>query len=431
MAIKTRTSIRGLRFIDDRYLYDRVVSGQRIYHRFVDGTDEKTAEKWVAKKISEVVSGRYLPESVTRSLTVRDLLNAYWQEHLSIINTAYTKNRRYHLDRIDAFFGGLTIPPIPPVYGQVPEDVLSAAHVERYIRERSQHKNNRGMNIAPSTIQDELDVLSQAIKFCMERSKSLRIGYNPIKGYERPKQDDPSKIVLDEGAENGPEWKAIYSICSDSIKQLVLCLYETGMRPIEVFSMRRKWWKKYAADRWIIEIPNSRDFKEKTGKKRRVPVSLHLLEAMLPLLRKMKLNDLFFPSPATGGIRTNGWPAFSNAVEKVKDMASDASEFEAFPEFHEWALEESWNEVAISLAWEVRNFDGEGVTPYALRRTRLSIWDAIDEGASRYAGGHVGEHYNSRDTHRKHYIRYPLSRLFRLVGLEYYQVPDLHVLKTA
>lgn len=55
-----------------------------------------------------------------------------------------------------------------------------------------------------------------------------------------------------------------------------------------------------------------------------------------------------------------------------------------------------------------------GYTPYALRRTRTTIWDSIDEGAARFATGHTPQ-----DAHGKHYVRMTDQRLFTLVGKTY------------
>lgn len=424
MAIKARKLDKGLRYVGGRYVFDRVVNGIRIFHRFIDGTDAKTAEQWISKKIHEVVSHKYIPESKSCSLTVRQILNAYWEEHLSGITSVYKEIRKFHLDRIDSFFGQLTIPALPPLHGQVSAGILTAAHVERYIKQRSLNKNRCGLNISPATIQDEINVLVQAINHCMGRSGLVRITYNPVKGYIRPQQKDPARIVLDEGMEGGPEWRAIYAKCSDAIKPLVLTLYETGMRPVEVFSMRRSWWIQCSSDRWIIEFPA--EFAEKTLKERRVPVSMALLNAMRDRLQNMAPADLFFSSPRTGEIRTNHWQGFVNAVKRVRDMVDKAKSFSDYDDFDAWACREEWPIGDSLLAWEVKGFTGTGVTPYALRRTRLSAWDAIDENASRYVSGHTLK----KDSHNTHYIRFPLHRLFKLVGLEYNRA-DLRLVKSA
>ena len=67
----------------------------------------------------------------------------------------------------------------------------------------------------------------------------------------------------------------------------------------------------------------------------------------------------------------------------------------------------------------------KGISPYAFRRTRLTIWDNIDSNASKYASGH-----KFKEVHGKNYVKIPHKRLFKLVGLDYQ--PNLQLLsKTA
>jgi integrase len=138
--------------------------------------------------------------------------------------------------------------------------------------------------------------------------------------------------VLDEGVEGGAEWKAVYHKSTRAVKPLVLTLYETGMRPIEVFSMRRSWWVECAPDRRVIEFPP--EFVEKSNKNRRVPVSLALLEMMRPRLQTMAADDLFFPPPKAGAaIGTNHWVGFENAMKRVRAMSAEATRFSDYSEF--------------------------------------------------------------------------------------------------
>ncbi len=169
-----------------------------------------------------------------------------------------------------------------------------------------------------------------------------------------------------------------------SVKPIVLTLYETGMRPKEVFNMRWNWLIKKSEDRWLINIPAVID---KTDYEHDAPVSLKLLT----MLKEMGIqfdDSLVFPSPVTGEVRMGIYSAFTSSLITSK-------------------------------------LRGRGITPYALRRTRTTIWDAIDSNASRYAVGHV-----SKEVHQKNYVKIPPERLFRLVGLDY--KPELKIItKTA
>jgi integrase len=71
-------------------------------------------------------------------------------------------------------------------------------------------------------------------------------------------------------------------------------------------------------------------------------------------------------------------------------------------------IKTAWN-TAIKRA----GLQNMNLTPYCLRRTRLSIWDQIDSDCSRYCGGHVPS-----DVHSLHYVKYTNSRIFKLVNIE-------------
>jgi integrase len=195
---------------------------------------------------------------------------------------------------------------------------------------------------------------------------------NPIKRFIHVAQGMPKKIVLDDGRENGKEWKAIYSAVNNSVKPILLTLDETGMRPNECLQMRWNWMKKKDERRYTITIPPSAD---KAGYEHDVPISARLLEQFKSIGIRT-CDSLIFPSPVRKNRpRHSIHEAFINALYRC-------------------GLAE------------------KGITPYALRRTRITIWDAIDTNASRYAAGHI-----PREIHLRHYVRMPPERLFRLVGL--------------
>jgi integrase len=143
------------------------------------------------------------------------------------------------------------------------------------------------------------------------------------------------------------------------------------MRPAEVFSMRWSWVEEVSSDHWLIVVPAS---SEKTARGREIPVSPALLQ-VLKASPKTAPDALVFPNDR-GEQRHDIREAFAGAVKRAE------------------------------LA-------GRGLTPYCLRRTRISVWDSIDPAAARIAAGH-----SPVDVHEKHYVRIGRARLFRLVGIE-------------
>jgi integrase len=120
---------------------------------------------------------------------------------------------------------------------------------------------------------------------------------------------------------------------------------------------------------------------DKTGSEHDVPVSRRLLGLFLSMglgTRRADAGDIVFPAQRRrSGVRGNIETAFRSALGRC-------------------------------------GLDGRGISPYALRRTRITIWDAVDSNACRYAVGHV-----SREVHLRHYVRISHERLFRLVGLDF------------
>lgn len=287
-----------------------------------------------------------------KPLTVRDALNMYWDNHLA--HKSYARCARYRINAIDSRLG--------KIYAAK----ISRIEIETYKRER-------GRTASPRTVQMELQILNAAINFATDNGA---LAGNTIKRFIHVPQNRPKKIVLDDGYENGPQWRAIYNAIHPKIKPILQTLYETGMRPKECFNMRRNWLKEKCNNFWVITVPRNID---KVGCERDIPVSRRLLK----LFRAMKIfsldgNALIFPAQRNSAkVRVNIACAFKHALERC-------------------------------------GLSNQNITPYALRRTRLTIWDAIDGGACRYAAGHA-----VREVHSKHYVRISHERLFKLVGLKY------------
>lgn len=351
------TGTPGLLLKGNSFLIDKVVYGVRIYES-LGPVKQDTAIKILSKRVNAVLEGKYLPEKSLRSLTVLDILNYYWGEHLQY--KEYANDVRCILNAVAEKLGDILV------------INLCRADMERYKRERLRDKkrNRCKGTVSRRTVQKDLQHLSMALNFAADNNK---IKHNPIRRFIKVPQGQPKKIVLDDGFEDGPEWLAIYESIADADKPIVLTLYETGMRPKEVFNMRWSWIIQKAEGMWIIKIPADID---KTDYEHELPVSLKLL-AMFKEMGIRSDDTLVFPSPVTSGVRTTIKTAFKNALIMAK-------------------------------------LRGKGITPYALRRTRTTIWDEIDSNASRYAVGHV-----PKEVHQKNYVKISIQRLFRLVSLDY------------
>jgi len=361
-----RTGVRhepGVYLRGDTWCVDASFRGVRIIEAV--GPSRKQAEDLLVLRKTQIVEQKYFPARASCSLTVSSVLSTYWDEHLQHGKRAYTAIVKIRLDHVAVFFGGMRVA------------ALVQADIDDYIRARGVCRNQSGNALSPTTIRDEILVLTSALRWCNTRSRENRIQSNPLSGCRLPKRAMPKKTLLDEGMQ-GDQWEALFANVHPVDRDIVLCLFESGMRPKEAFLMRWEWIERLADDRWLVRVPAvdlGVDI-EKTGADRRIPVSPAWLESLRAIEGGAQKHGLVYPSPATGEARHTIKRAFSTAVRNA-------------------------------------GLQGRGLTPYCLRRTRLSIWDQVDSGASKYVSGHV-----ATETHYRNYVGFPPARLFRLVGIE-------------
>jgi hypothetical protein len=80
--------------------------------------------------------------------------------------------------------------------------------------------------------------LLSALRHCVRKSKICKLAKNPLENVTRPKKSEPKRIVLDDGCTDGPEWKKLYAAMNPGVQPVLLGLYESAMRPSEIFAMR-------------------------------------------------------------------------------------------------------------------------------------------------------------------------------------------------
>jgi integrase len=366
---KKQSGIRGIKIQDDRYVLDKVYRSIRIYETLDPVTEMSVndAHAILAERITAIRQNKYFPEKAGSSLTVTEALEHLWEHRLK--HKTYAASVRNNLDAVADRLGDKRVAD------------LTRSDMDSYKRERALDKRKNRVKglISPRTIEKDLQNLSMAINLLVDDGLLMA---NPIRRFITVKQDSPQKIMLDDGIENGPQWWAIYDAISSRVRTILLTLYETGMRPVEVFSLRWYWLKEVGVDQYLIEIPDREVidgvevFREKTGNRHRVPVLPRLLVA-LKTLGIRNDTDLVFPAPKKGGTREDIESAFTTAIRRAK-------------------------------------LTGRHLSPYALRRTRLTIWDAIDSAAAKHASGHVLE-----GAHHTNYVQFTPQRLLKLVGIDY------------
>lgn len=263
------------------------------------------------------------------------------------------------------------IPTLDRFLGQQKVLSLTKSDIETFIRLRSKEVNKRGELVSDRTIQAALQFLNMAVNRAMD---DQLLPKNPISRFCKYEVTPKDKVVLDDGKDLGEEWIKLYINIPKIWKKFFLTLYETGMRPSEAVKLRIEWFEK-VDDNYIINYPC---YAEKTKKFKRIPVSNRLQKRIEHMLVGQGL--LF-------DLRT---------------------------------YERPFNKALAECDFNKR------ITTYTLRKTRITIWDGIDETASRYATGHQFE-----DSHRKCYSEVTNQRLFKLVGIELETKHKLKLFKVA
>lgn len=362
---------KGLQWEDKSgWIIDKLVWGTRI-HKALGFISREKAESELNNRVQAAKNGEHIPENRIRSLTVRSALNTWYVEHLKGMKS---EERKYNLTPLDR------------ILGHIPVMKLKKRDIDRYIKlRRSERKIIRkadgiayGKQISVNTIRHELNELKMAINHLYNNEMIPKNPLNPVwfKGKEL-KLPRRKKIVLDYGRDLGPQFLMIYKHISRTWhwRLFYLLLYETGMRPKEAKNLRVDWISEVVPGYYQITIPPD---EEKTGNEdRRLPVSPRLAKRLIPHIKTLNPDSLIFESIKNPG----------NPIVDHDDQ------------FHR-ALRKS------GLA-------GMGITVYALRRTKATMWSSIDDLASRVALGHAPV-----DPHEESYVEVTPERLFRLIGVE-------------
>jgi integrase len=350
----------GLQFNGSTYVIDKVVNGTRIKKRLSSSTLQEALEEYAAE-ISNVKNGRFVTKAAS-SLTVNDVLTHYHDTHL--VNIKSGINARYHIPALSRHLGFKAILSLR----RSDIDLYKTYRLKEY---KTLHNGDK-VFISPRTLQAELQHLSMATNRSVDDEMIPR---NPIARFCKVSVPRRKKVVLDHGIEFGPEWIHLYKNLPDQWRFFFLVCYETGMRPAEVAAMQTSWVTFVTQNDLMIQVPPDQ---EKTNfNDRRIPVSDILKKRLLPVLGKR--DKALFTSYRYD-------KAFRKAVKKAGLNAD--------------------------------------VTAYALRRTRATIWDAIDSQAARVALGHV-----PLDPHEESYVEITNERLFKLVNVNIKQ--KLRLFKTA
>jgi len=373
MGKKTR-KVTGLRLKGDVYYIDTTIKGHRLTER-VGAVSLRMAEAVLAKRKTEIYEGLYFPKKKEPSPLVREVCTEYVDKKLSHVKSCST---RIHLFK-----------PIDRLLGKTVAKDLRISDVEEYRRVRLREPGRMsGRPVSISTVNHEVKELLMSFQWAV---KERVLEYNPIAGIEHLREPAPKKIMLDHGAEEGDDWRRLYNALGEKDRYTnkltirghktrlkFLIQYRTGMRIGEINQLRHSWIDQI---KMVIHLP---DCATKSGTARDIPIDMELVQAIGdyralcgdPKYARYASDKYLFINPVTGEPDKSSKNAFRLALDRA-------------------------------------GMDGRGITSHALRRTRGTIWDGIDERASMEALGH-----SDHKVHRKHYTEVTEDRMRKLVDGE-------------
>lgn len=369
---KITRKISGLRFKGEVYYADTTANGIRICER-IGRVSEQKAKAILSKLISDAFEGKHFTKKTNTGLTVKSVCTEYCTKKLEYVKSKAT--RLYLFIPLDRLLGN-----------RIVKD-LRISDVEEYRRTRlSEKKKVNGKEIdkliSISTVNHEVKELLIALQWAV---KERLIEYNPIAGIDHLKEPAPAKVMLDKGKEWGAEWIKLYNAIGERERYhgaltirgkkdrlRFLIQYKTGMRIGEVNAIQHSW-----VDSFTMNIRLLADA-TKAQKTRTIPIDLETIQAIADYradcVGKNWANDTYlFYNPRTKTHDKTSYHAFNNAVERA-------------------------------------GLSGSGITSHALRRTRGTIWDGIDERASMEVLGH-----SDTKVHRKHYTEVTEDRVRALI----------------
>jgi integrase len=345
----------GLQFDGSSYTIDKMCDGVRIKRRLGQITLSAALEQY-GDILSSAKKGQ-LDTKTASSFTVDETLVHYYNSHLQHIKSG--ANAKFHIPAISRHIGHKKV--LQLRRSDIDHYKLCRTK-EGKLSKTKEGKPNKFIPLSERTIQAELQHLNMAINRAVDDELIPR---NTISRFCKVSIPRRKKIVLDHGVEFGPEWIQLYKHLPEQWRLFFLICYETGMRPAEVANLNTSWvtFLTHNQDELLITVPAE---SEKTGfNDRRIPVSRILKKRLLKIIQDR---------PGKVFTSWDYFKAFNKAVKNGK-LRSE-------------------------------------ITAYSLRRTRATIWDAIDSQAARVALGHV-----PLDPHEESYVEITNERLFKLVNI--------------
>lgn len=207
--------------------------------------------------------------------------------------------------------------PLLKHFKDTPLDKITVEEVEKYKTARKRQKSQKtGTKIKPGTVNRELALL----KALFNRHKYLT---NPVVEVKFFREDEDAMTVI-----TVEEQETYLSFASQPLKDIATLMIETGMRPEEVYRIRKE---NVHLDQGYLFNP----YGKTKAAKRKVPLSEVAIEVLRNRLAKAKGNYLFAG-------RRNRKGETDKAILKVNNAHYSALERSKVREFRLYDLRHTW-----------------------------------------------------------------------------------------
>lgn len=236
-----------------QYFIDYYFQGKR--YREKAGTNKREAEHALAIRKAEILQGRFQIRQPSRT-TFADFAESYM---------VYAKaNKRSWLR------DHTSLTHLLPVFGAKKLGDITTHAIEAY-------KIKRLERVKPATVNREIVLLKHMFNLAINWGKAM---VNPVRGIRLLREAAlPERILTRE------EITKVLAVCSDYFKPIVLTALHTGMRKMEILTLK---WAQVDLETRVITILFS-----KSGRIRKIPINAILYDVLTGLKEKSASEYVF------------------------------------------------------------------------------------------------------------------------------------------
>lgn len=236
-----------------QYFIDYYYQGKRVREKA--GTNKRDAENRLAIRKAEILQGRYHIKQRSK-MTFAEFSEIYMEY-------AKANKRSWLRDHT-------SLTHLVPEFGTKKLDEITSRSIEEY-------KIKRLEKVKPATVNRELVLLKHQFNLAISWGNAAT---NPMKGVRLLREANIQERILTKD-----EIARLLSVCSDYFRPIVLTALHTGMRKMEILTLK---WEQVDLDNRVITILFS-----KSGRIRKIPINAVLFEVLRGLKEKATSEYVF------------------------------------------------------------------------------------------------------------------------------------------